>query len=300
MTNYRLMMLDLDGTIIGRDNKISPRVHRAVTRAAELLHVSIATGRETDEVLKFARELGLKTPQVSDNGATIVDPETGRHVWSAGLSPEHSEEIVARLTEMRVPFMATSPFGTIKSIGEVVRWELTRVSALDISEAAADGVLQAFSGTQGLHMVKVYLPYNDLWAVDFTRIGITKGASADVLREMMGYGNGGAPPSPSLSPRAATSLPSRERADLLKPSGGPRLSAEPDILSRGAGRGESGIGLIAAGDSYNDIQMLRAADLRIVMGGAPAEVKALADYVAPPVEEDGLAVAIEEFVLPRL
>ena len=36
------------------------------------------------------------------------------------------------------------------------------------------------------------------------------------------------------------------------------------------------------------------------MGQAPDELKAIADFVAPAVDEDGLAVAIEEFVLPRL
>ncbi|MCH8109871.1 MAG: HAD hydrolase family protein, partial [Chloroflexi bacterium] len=40
--------------------------------------------------------------------------------------------------------------------------------------------------------------------------------------------------------------------------------------------------------------------LRIVMGDAPDELKAIADYIAPSIDEDGLAVAIEEFVLPRL
>jgi len=36
------------------------------------------------------------------------------------------------------------------------------------------------------------------------------------------------------------------------------------------------------------------------MGDAPEEVKVIADYVAPTTEEDGLAVAIKEFVLPRI
>ena len=57
---------------------------------------------------------------------------------------------------------------------------------------------------------------------------------------------------------------------------------------------------IAAGDSFNDLSMLEVAGLRIVMAAAPPELKAIADYVAPPVEEDGLAVAIEELVLPAL
>ena len=57
---------------------------------------------------------------------------------------------------------------------------------------------------------------------------------------------------------------------------------------------------IAAGDSFNDLPMLEVAGLRIAMASAPATMKDLADYVAPPVEMDGLAVAIDEVVLPAL
>ncbi len=57
---------------------------------------------------------------------------------------------------------------------------------------------------------------------------------------------------------------------------------------------------IAAGDSFNDSPLLHAASLRIAMASAPPEVTAIADYLAPPVEQDGLALAIEELVLPLL
>jgi len=57
---------------------------------------------------------------------------------------------------------------------------------------------------------------------------------------------------------------------------------------------------IAAGDSFNDLPMLEIAGLRIAMASAPPEMKELADYVAPPVEQDGLAAAIEDVVLPAL
>ena len=58
--------------------------------------------------------------------------------------------------------------------------------------------------------------------------------------------------------------------------------------------------MVAAGDSYNDLPMLRLCGHSIAMGDAPDELKAIADFVAPTAEEDGLAVAIQEFVLPRL
>lgn len=53
----------------------------------------------------------------------------------------------------------------------------------------------------------------------------------------------------------------------------------------------------AIGDSVNDLPLLEAAGTKIAMGNAPMEVKAMADYVVPPVEDDGVAVALERFVL---
>ena len=58
--------------------------------------------------------------------------------------------------------------------------------------------------------------------------------------------------------------------------------------------------MAAVGDSYNDLPLLNVCGLRIAMGDAPEELKAIAHYVAPSAEEDGLAVAIEEYLLPRL
>ncbi len=50
------------------------------------------------------------------------------------------------------------------------------------------------------------------------------------------------------------------------------------------------------GDSMNDRLMLKEAGHEIVVGSAPDDVKAMADEVVPPVESDGVAVWIEEFL----
>jgi hydroxymethylpyrimidine pyrophosphatase-like HAD family hydrolase len=55
--------------------------------------------------------------------------------------------------------------------------------------------------------------------------------------------------------------------------------------------------IIAIGDSFNDLPVFEVAGLSIAMGNASEEVKQLADWVAPPVEKDGVAVAIEKFIL---
>lgn len=55
--------------------------------------------------------------------------------------------------------------------------------------------------------------------------------------------------------------------------------------------------IIGVGDGYNDFPLLMACGLKIAMGNAVPELKAIADFVAPSVDEDGVATVIEKFVL---
>ena len=245
----RALVVDLDGTLIDRSEKVSGRVSRAVGRVAQLIPVCIATGREPRHVIRYARQLALESPQICDGGATILDPSDGKTLWCSPLRPPDAEKIVRQLHGAGTAFIATYPGGSLKAIDSVIDWDLVRVSALDMAEDEADRLTAQFSDEAGLQVVKVYLPYNGLWAVDFTAQGVDKATATVQLAGMLGM----------------------EAAQMA-----------------------------AAGDSYNDLPLLKVCGLGIVMGDAPDELKALADYVAPTVEEDGLALAIEEFLLPRL
>lgn len=55
--------------------------------------------------------------------------------------------------------------------------------------------------------------------------------------------------------------------------------------------------VIGIGDSLNDMPLFESVGFKIAMGNAPKELKEQADYVAPSVEEDGVADVIEKFVL---
>ena len=54
--------------------------------------------------------------------------------------------------------------------------------------------------------------------------------------------------------------------------------------------------LIACGDGFNDIPMMRYAGLSVAMANAQDETKEWADFIAPSNDEDGVAVAIEKFI----
>ena len=158
-------------------------------------------------------------------------------------------ELLDRLDRPGIEFIATDDAETVTSAAEAEGRSLNRVSALDLSERAADELVVEYAAVAVLDAVKVFLPYNGRWAVDFTAVGINKAVAARKLAGLVGVGT-----------------------DQM----------------------------IAAGDGYNDVPLLNASSLRIAMGDSPEELKSLADFVAPTAEEDGLAVAIEEFVLPRL
>lgn len=57
--------------------------------------------------------------------------------------------------------------------------------------------------------------------------------------------------------------------------------------------------MIGIGDGYNDYPLLSASGLKVAMGNAAPELKAIADFIAPSVEEDGVAKVIEKFILNK-
>jgi len=57
--------------------------------------------------------------------------------------------------------------------------------------------------------------------------------------------------------------------------------------------------IIGVGDGYNDFPLLMACGLKVAMGNAVEDLKAIADYIAPTVEEDGVADVVHKFILNK-
>lgn len=72
MTRYRLLALDLDGTLLNERSEISPGNEKWVKQAQEAgIAVILSTGRGFASALPFAEQLGLDTPMVTANGSEI-------------------------------------------------------------------------------------------------------------------------------------------------------------------------------------------------------------------------------------
>ena len=245
----RAAALDLDGTIIGPDERITPAVKDAVARLSARIPVFIATGREPQDVFEYARQLGLTGPQLSDGGAAILDPVKRKHIWSANLGPELASEVLTLVGELDAHFVATHGQGTFRQVSDIPDWDIVRISALDLSREAAEALTVRFRSHPRMSVILASLPYNGLWAVDFTRSGVDKG------------------------------------------SGIARMGGMLDVAPAN---------MACVGDSYNDLPMLQACGLPIAMGGAPEEIRKDASLSTLSVEEDGLAYAIDRYIMPRV
>ena len=75
-TNYQVLALDLDGTVLTDDHTIQPEVKQAIQDAQKVCHVVIVTGRHHTAAKPYYDELGLTTPIICCNGTYVYDYQT--------------------------------------------------------------------------------------------------------------------------------------------------------------------------------------------------------------------------------
>ncbi|MEF2968500.1 Cof-type HAD-IIB family hydrolase [Paenibacillus sp. M1] len=72
LLKYKLLALDMDGTLLNDNHQISPETEKWVLKAAEAgVHVCLSTGRGYNEAAPFGKQLGLDTPMITANGSEI-------------------------------------------------------------------------------------------------------------------------------------------------------------------------------------------------------------------------------------
>jgi len=238
--------MDLDGTLIDADERLSPVVIEAVRAATCVVPVAIASGREPDDVVRFARKLGLEGPQISDNGARVVDPIAGRTLVEMPLDPGVARRIIDDLEERELRFFAVDDGRMARSRAEIRRWRVTIIAAHTITRAAARELAGAYRNVPDVSATPSMDGGGTRSYINFNPAGVNKG------RGLVRYAR--------------------------------MVDIDP-------------AGVVAVGDSGNDIDMFEAAGTGVAMGNARDDVKRAADHVVSSVARDGLAEAIRRFVL---
>ena len=273
---YRLLALDIDGTLLRSDKTVSPRTLEALAKAQRAgVRVVLVTGRRYPAARRVAAQLPCEVDFVLHNGALIVE----------------GEEVV-RCRPLNV---------------EVAR------QAVRVGRAAgADPVVHCGRAGEGLLVVQDGLaPSNTLLAYYLDRshpdvrtvADLEAALQEDPVQVMFG---GGLQEMAALRAGLTESLGDRARIERTVY---PRLGVSLlDVLDPAVGKAEALAFLqarfgilapetVAIGDNWNDHEMLAAAGLGLVMGNADPEMLGLGLPVLPTNDEDGVALAIERHVL---
>ena len=270
-TAIKLLVLDIDGTIAGESNEIRQPVLQAIQAAQRRgIQVAIATGRMYRSALRFHRDVGSTLPLLAYQGAWIQDPATQqlhRH-WSV------SKQTATQLLD----YFEQPPLRSLLSVHFYINDELY------VREITPE--TQIYSERSDIKPIAV----GDLRQVltnEPTKV-LALSDDTDVIDQLLGsLREQYTPAELYLTKSVATFF---EATNPLANKGtGVRYLAE--LL------GLQAANVMTIGDNFNDVEMLEYAGIGVAMGNAPADVKAVAQWVAPSIEQDGAAAAIEEFVL---
>ncbi len=265
MSRIDLIALDLDGTLLNSDEHVSLRNQRAITGALEQgIRIVLVTGRGVETPVRISRELGLNLPVICCHGALTKD------------------------------------FGSNKTL---VHIPVPLVHAKRMIEFAEDEKLQV-----AVYVEEFFyrMTGSEIFMADMSGPAWREVASLrEVLTEAPTFLRFLGPHAVAAMDREFGSLPLNFRYETWG------KFVECAVLSREAGKKQALVRLcadfqigrervLAIGDSRNDVPMLQWAGVGIAMDNSLDEVKQSVPITTASNDADGVALAIERFVLGRV
>ncbi len=262
----QLVAFDVDGTLAGRDLAISDRVKDAVAKMRDSgVAGCLVTGRMYRATLPFARTLHLDSPIICYQGAAILDPATDDVLAHSALANEVVRELIG-LTERDGMHLQ------LYRNDEYYCEARNRFSELYASLSLTEPVI-----VPSLREAFAYSPATK--AVIIADVA----AACEYGRRLQEH----------FANRAYVTRSLPEFVEVLDSN-----ADKGNALRFVAGRlGIPVEATLAIGDSWNDAPLLRAAGFAVAMGSAPPELCEIADAVVGDLAHDGVAEALERFVL---
>ena len=255
-----LIGLDVDGTLVDHDGRMTPAMREALVRAATEHTVVIATGRSVGATLPIVEAAGITSGYaVCSNGAVTVQ-----------MSPEAEDG--HRIVDTR----AFQPGHALRTLREVAPDAHYAVETADGGFHSTEGFQDASFGVEAtetalddlmeLEAVRVVVHVPDLSPQEFSKVIAESGVHG--VEYSIGW---------------------TAWLDMAAP-GISKASALEGIRAR---LGIAREATVTVGDGFNDTEMLSWASVGVAMGQAPQGVKDVADVVTGTIHEGGAVLVLE-------
>ena len=273
---YKLIVTDMDGTVLGEDHRMTEGNKKALKEAEKNgVKVVFATGRFHDSAKEHIDFLENIMPIISSNGSIIKHPITNEVLYSNFIDREVSIEIVEILEKHNVKYQAYTD----------------------------EIILQKYETEDEMRMMKEFI---EKTFSDKTEISFKKDLREDIRNSNVLKFNIMEIDRPDLIDKVRVDLELVKNIEVTS-----SWKDNLEIMSEGSHKGNAVEYLcelldidrehiIAFGDNYNDLSMIEFAGTGVAMGNAEDDVKKIANHITDSNGNDGVAKAIYDLVLQKV
>lgn len=266
--DYKIVFLDIDGTLLNPDHEITNGTASIIRHINKELNIPVvlATARPYHGAYFFRDQLGLGTPMINFNGALIVNTD-GSHQVSHQISQDITH-YVAEATEAHGLNLALHDYQASYAIKRD-KW-ITLEEGLTKTKAFIGSLDEIFRvwDNRGGHTANKLMAMGEPENISALEAQLKSDPSIDLTINI--------------------SHPSY--LEITDPAASKHLAIQHVHETLGIDRSE----VVAMGDSFNDLEMIKYAGLGVAMGNAHPDVQAVADRVTLPNHEEGVRVMLEE------
>ena len=288
MPRYRLLAIDIDGTLVNSRDELTAPTRQALVRAGSAgIHVVLATGRRYSRTLHLVEPLAIDVPLVTSSGALVKDPIDHRTLYVA----QFDRQVLADTLAV-VQLCGYDPVLCADTYSQGFDFYHARSQVARSQVARSQVARSQVDGRELAEYLRLNPDCGRIWPDLVSRPppGVFTGFAMGSKTQML-----------HLEGELQRRIPRRLYTHVIRsprytgfmcefaPAGATKWSA----ICRLASEWEiDRAAICAVGDDVNDVSMIRAAGLGVAMGNARAEVKAAADRIAPTHDEDGLVEVV--------
>lgn len=272
--DIRLIALDLDGTLLTEQKTITPRTLAALKAALERgVAVAPATGRPA---------AGLPAPLLALPGLRYALTSNGARVWDLAQNAPVAEFLMQK-TQAEAALRVLEGYDCITDLFVEGRRISIASQLASLSRIISPAMLAYMRSTRTeVEDIYAYLAQSSALPEKVSVVFAQSAQRAEAWQRLE-----------ALGLEISSSLDKNLEANA------PGVTKGSGLLALAQHLGLARQQLMACGDSGNDLAMLKAAGLSVAMANAEPEIRAVAVYQTASNEEDGVAKAIERFVLGR-